>query len=58
VVMGIGIFHAADGFTGRDGKPYPRLTLTEFFTVDEGKIATVHAAMFYLPPDAPEKTGW
>jgi hypothetical protein len=58
VVMGIGIFHAADDLKGPDGSPFPRLLLSEFFTVDQDKIETVHAAINYLQPGAPEKTGW
>jgi hypothetical protein len=58
VVMGIGIFHPASDMKSRDGSPFPRLMLSEFFAVDQGKIDTVYAAMTYLPQSAPEKTGW
>lgn len=51
-VVGMGMF------LRKPGSARQRLLLTEVFTVDGGKIQQIHAAMKYLPAEAPESTGW
>lgn len=47
VVMGMGVFLREPESVNR------RLGLSEFFYIDDGRISTVHAAMFYAAPDQP-----
>jgi hypothetical protein len=58
VVMGTAIFNRPPGGAKRaDGTFWPRLLLTEFFPVEQGRFTAVYAAMFYLPPEAVD-SGW
>ena len=58
VVMGTAIFNRPPGGAKRaDGTLWPRLLLTEFFPVEQGRFTAVYAAMFYLPADAVD-SGW
>lgn len=50
--LGIGMFLRKPGSTRQ------RLLLSEVFTVENGRIQQIHAAMKYLAPEAPETTGW
>ena len=52
VVMGTTIFHRPPGHTMK------RNLLTEYFYGQEGKIAAIYAAMYYLDPAAPDNPGW
>jgi hypothetical protein len=52
VVMGTTLFHRPPGSTLR------RNLLTEYFHVRQGRIAAIYAAMYYLPPEAADATGW
>jgi hypothetical protein len=52
VVMGTTLFHRPPGSTLR------RNLLTEYFHVRQGRIAAIYAAMYYLPPEAADGTGW
>ena len=52
VVMGTTLFHRPPGSTLR------RNLLTEYFHIRQGRIAAIHAAMYYLPPEAADGTGW
>ena len=52
VVMGTTLFHRPPGSSLR------RNLLTEYFHIRQGRIAAIYAAMFYLPPDAADGTGW
>ena len=52
VVMGTTLFHRPPGASLR------RNLLTEYFHIRQGRIAAIYAAMFYLPPDAADSTGW
>lgn len=52
VVMGTTLFHRPPGSTLR------RNLLTEFFYERGGRIEAIYAAMYYLPPDAADGTGW
>lgn len=47
VVMGLGVFIREPESVNR------RLGLSEFFYIDDGRIAAVHAAMFYAAPEQP-----
>jgi hypothetical protein len=47
VVLAIAIFIRKPGMTTR------RNVLSEWFTIDNNKIRTIHSAMFYPPPEAP-----
>jgi hypothetical protein len=47
VVMGFGVF------IRNPDSPNRRLGLSEFFYIEDGLIAEVHAAMFYAAPDLP-----
>ena len=47
VVLGLGIFIRRPGVTAR------RNVLSEWFFVEDGKIRTIYAAMFYPPPEQP-----
>ena len=51
VVLGRGVFNRPSGANRRDGTPWPRNYLMEYFTVDKGKISGIFAVMHYLPPD-------
>lgn len=58
VVMGTAIFNRPPGGARRaDGTLWPRLLLTEFFPVENGRFTNIYAAMFYLPPEAID-SGW
>jgi hypothetical protein len=58
VVMGTAIFNRPPGGAKRaDGSLWPRLLLTEFFPVEQGRFTDIYAAMFYLPPEAVD-SGW
>jgi len=58
VVMGTAIFNRPPGGAKRaDGTLWPRLLLTEFFPVEQGRFTAVYAAMFYLPAEAVD-SGW
>ena len=52
VVMGTTLFHRPPGSSLR------RNLLTEYFHVRNGRIAAIYAAMYYLPPEAPDTPGW
>lgn len=52
VVMGTTLFHRPPGSTLR------RNLLTEYFHVRRGRIAAIYAAMYYLPPEAADSSGW
>ena len=47
VVLAIAIFIRKPGTTTR------RNVLSEWFTIENNKIRTIHSAMFYPPPEAP-----
>jgi hypothetical protein len=49
VIMGIVIFNRPPGAKRSDGTLWPRLLLSEFFPIEQGKITNIYAAMFYLP---------
>ncbi|HTE41105.1 MAG TPA: hypothetical protein VK629_09750 [Steroidobacteraceae bacterium] len=57
VVMGTAVFNRPPGAKRRDGTPWPRLLLTEFFPVENGRFTAIYAAMFYLPAEA-SGSGW
>jgi hypothetical protein len=56
-VMGTAVFNRPPGAKRRDGTLWPRLLLTEFFPVEQGRLTAIHAVMFYLPPEAVD-SGW
>ena len=58
VVLGMGLFHRPPGAVNRAGKPWLRNLLTEYFAVRGGRISGIFAVMYYMPPDAPDMTGW
>jgi hypothetical protein len=41
-----------------DGTLWPRNLLTEVFTVEDGRIRGIWAAMHYMTPDVPTAPGW
>ena len=47
VVLGMGVF------IRKPGIPQQRNVLSEWFTIDHQRIRSIHAAMFYPPPEAP-----
>lgn len=57
VVLGRGVFNRPPGANRRDGTPWPRNYLMEYFTVDKGKISGIYAIMHYLPPEG-NGTSW
>jgi hypothetical protein len=57
VVMATAIFNRPPGAKRADGTLWPRLLLTEFFPVENGRITAIHAAMYYLPSDVSD-AGW
>ncbi len=57
VVMGTAIFNRPPGAKRADGTLWPRLLLTEFFPVENGRLTAIHAAMYYLPADVKD-AGW
>jgi hypothetical protein len=57
VVMGTAVFNRPPGAKRTDGTLWPRLLLTEFFPVEQGKFTAIYAAMFYLPAEAAD-SGW
>ncbi|MFM2289948.1 MAG: hypothetical protein RL684_3091 [Pseudomonadota bacterium] len=52
VVMGTTLFHRPPGASLR------RNLLTEYFHIRQGRIAAIYAAMYYLPPEAEDSSGW
>ena len=58
VVLGMGIFHRPPGAVRRDGKPWLRNLLTEYFTIQGGRITGIYAVMHYMEPAAPDTSGW
>ncbi|MFO1013683.1 MAG: hypothetical protein U1E50_07960 [Caulobacteraceae bacterium] len=59
VVVGTAMFlRPPGGALRRDGTPWPRLLLSEIFVLDRGQIKAIYAAMHYMTPEAPERTGW
>ena len=57
MVMATAVFTRPPGAKRNDGTLWPRLLLTEFFPVEQGKFTAIYAAMFYLPPEIPD-SGW
>jgi hypothetical protein len=57
VIVGTAVFNRPPGARRRDGTLWPRLLLTEFFPVEQGRLTAIHAVMFYLPPEAKD-SGW
>lgn len=53
-----GVVMGATIFTRPPGHPMRRNLLTEYFYIDDAKLAGVWAAMFYLDPAAPHTSGW
>jgi hypothetical protein len=47
VVLGMGVF------IRKPGTPQRRNVLSEWFTIDHGRIRGIHAVMFYPPPEVP-----
>ena len=58
VVMGTGIFHRPPNSMRRDGKPWLRNLLTEYFTVESGRVTGIYAVMRYMDPGDPDASGW
>ena len=58
VVVGMGVFDRPPGAKRADGTLWPRNLLTEVFTIDNGRITAIHAAMHYMTPDVPTAPGW
>jgi hypothetical protein len=58
VVVGMGVFNRPPGAKRADGTLWPRNLLTEIFTIDNGRIQAIHAAMHYMTPDVPTAPGW
>ncbi|MGC4029978.1 MAG: hypothetical protein QM696_14035 [Steroidobacteraceae bacterium] len=58
VVLGSVVFHRPPGAKRNDGTPWPRLLLSEFFPVENGRIRGIYAAMHYLPSDGAGTSGW
>ena len=58
VVVGMGVFNRPPGAKRADGTLWPRNLLTEVFTIDNGRIVAIHAAMHYMTPDVPTAPGW
>jgi hypothetical protein len=58
MVLGMGIFHRPPGALRRDGKPWPRNLLTEYFQVRGKRITGIYAVMHYMDADAPDSSGW
>jgi hypothetical protein len=52
VVMGTTLFHRPPGSSLR------RNLLTEYFHIRNARITAIYAAMYYLPPEAADGTGW
>jgi hypothetical protein len=57
VVMATAVFNRPPGAKRNDGTLWPKLLLTEFFPVERARFTSVHAAMFYLPPEITD-SGW
>jgi hypothetical protein len=57
-VVGFGIFNRPPGAKRADGTLWPRNLLTEVFTIDDGRIQAIHAAMHYMTPDVANAPGW
>jgi hypothetical protein len=58
VVVGMAVFNRPPGAARANGTLWPRNLLTEIFAIENGRIATIHAAMHYLEPDVPTAPGW
>ncbi len=58
VVVGMAVFTRPPGARRANGTLWPRNLLTEIFTVENGQIRTIHAAMHYLEPEVPTAPGW
>lgn len=58
VVVGMGVFNRPPGATRADGTLWPRNLLTEVFTIENGRIRAIHAAMHYMTPDVPNAPNW
>lgn len=56
-VLGMAVFTRPPDARRPDGTPWLRNLLTEIFTIDNGRIRSIHAAMHYLDPDVPAP-GW
>jgi hypothetical protein len=54
----MGVFNRPPGAARANGTLWPRNLLTEVFAIENGRIATIHAAMHYLEPDVPTAPGW
>ena len=57
VVMATAVFNRPPGAKRSDGSLWPKLLLTEFFPVEQGRFTSIYAAMFYLPPEIAD-SGW
>lgn len=57
-VLGIGLFHRPPGAVWRDGSPRKRNLIHEYFMLDGGRIAQIHAVMHYIEASDPDSTGW
>ncbi len=58
VVVGMGVFNRPPGAKRADGTLWPRNLLTEIFTIENGRIQAIHAAMHYMTPDVATAPGW
>jgi hypothetical protein len=58
VVLGTVIFNRPPGAKRGDGTLFPRNLLTEFFTIETGKVSGIYAAMHYLTPEIPDAPLW
>jgi hypothetical protein len=56
-VLGMAVFTRPPDARRQDGTPWPRNLLTEVFTIEGGRIRSIHAAMHYLDPDV-AAPGW
>ena len=57
VVIGYAVFTRPAGAKRPDGTPWLRNLLSEIFTIDNGRIRAIHAAMHYLDEGVPAP-GW
>ncbi len=48
VVMGRGVFSRPSGAARRDGSLWPRNYLMEYFSIEDGKVTGIYAAMNYM----------
>jgi hypothetical protein len=58
VVVGMGVFNRPPGAKRADGTLWPRNLLTEIFTLENGRIQAIHAAMHYMTPDVANAPAW